>query len=447
MKVVAAAGSTRPGRAMRSRILISAVLVASVSAAVAAQAPAAPQDTNPTGPLSLRDAVSVTLAQSPELRSFGWGRRAAEARQLQAGRRPNPIVSTTLEDIGAARALDAVQPQVTVQLSQLVELGGKRAARQRAAGLDQDLATWDYEAARLNVLTRVTSAFLAVLAAQQAIGQATEALDVAGQVQRTVAERVTAGVASPIEATRAGVLVASARIEVDRAKRTLDARRRQLATHWGSDTALFASATGALTDLPPIPPLAALDHAVVITPDVARWTAEIARRQAALALARAARVPDVTFSAGYRRFTSASSQAVVLGATLPLPWFDRNRDGIRAAEADLQRAGEAARAAQLGVRASLADAHRALSSAGDDVNTLRTEVLPGARSVFEAVREGYQLGRFGLMDVLDAQRTLVEANREYLDALVAYHVAATAVERVVGQPLAGVAAPASTVVK
>ena len=123
-----------------------------------------------------------------------------------------------------------------------------------------------------------------------------------------------------------------------------------------------------------------------------------------------------------------------------MPLFDRNRDGIRAAEAAIGQSHHAARAAQLQLIARLAEAYRALASAGDDVTTLRTRFVPGARSVFDAVQEGYQLGRFGLMDVLDAQRTLVAANGEYLEALTAYHQAVTAVERLVGQPLADLAA-------
>lgn len=429
---------------MRSHVLLSTALIGCLSAAVVAQspvaqAPATPGVTNPTGAVSLQDAVGLALAQSPDLLSFGWSRRAAEARQLQAGRRPNPELETTLEDLGrsrrAADTSDAVQPQATVQLSQLVELGGKRAARQRLAGLDFDLATWDYEAARLDVLTRVTSAFLAVLAGQQAVAQSAQTLDVAEQVQRTVAARVAAGVVSPIEETRAGVLVASAQIEVDRARRTLEARRRQLATLWGSPVAAFASAAGDLTVLPQIPPLATLEAALAHNPDLARWVAEVERRQAALALARSARVPDVTVSAGYRRFTAVGGNAIVVGATVPLPWFNRNRDGIRAAIADVDATREGARSAQLQLMAQLADAYRALSSAGDDVTTLRTRIVPGARAVFDAVQEGYGLGRFGLMDVLDAQRTLVDANNRLLQAVAAFHDAVTAVERLTGAPL------------
>lgn len=350
------------------------------------------------------------------------------------------------DDLGGSNsrsdAASVVQPQATVQLSQLVELGGKRASRQRLAGLDRDLVNWDYEVARLDVLSRVTAAFLDVLAGQQALAHATETLAVAERVHRTAGERVAAGVVSPIEETRASVLVVSAQLDADRARRTLDARRIQLATHWGSSTAAFESATGDLDALPPIPPFDVLVATLPRNPDLARSNAEIERRQAALTLARSARVPDVTLSGGYRRFTSIDSNAFVAGASLPLPLFDRNRDGIGAAEAAIEQSHHAARAAQLQSIARLADAYRALASAGDEVTTLRTRLVPGARSVFEAVQEGYQLGRFGLMDVLDAQRTLVAANGQHVQALSAYHHAVVAVERLVGQPLADLAAGA-----
>ncbi len=429
-------------RSIICRAAVPAALAWCLAIPLAGQTPAVRAE-NPAGPITLRDAVALALAQSPDLAAVDWGRRAAEARQLQAGRPPNPVASVTLEDLAgtnrAAAPEGAVQPQATVQLSQLVELGGKRAARQQLAQREQDLAGWEYETARLDVLSRVTSAYYAVLAGQGALSHATGGLTLAREVHRTVAERVSAGVVSPIEETRAEVLVATAQIELDRSRRTLDARRRQLTAHWGQATALFERADGDLSVMPPMPAAPALDEALTSSADLVRWTSEIERRQAALNVARSLRVPDLTVSAGYRRFTSLGSQAAVVGVAVPLPWFDRNKDGIRAADADVARARAEADAARLHLQSRLAEAHRVLVSAGDDAEALRTRIVPGAQSVFDAVREGYQLGRFGLMEVLDAQRTLTAANRDYLEALAAVHQAAIAVERLVGRPLSEIA--------
>jgi cobalt-zinc-cadmium efflux system outer membrane protein len=431
---------------MRIRIArLAALIVSALVANPALAQPASAGLQNPTGVITLADAVSLALRHSPELAAFDWGRRAAEARQVQSGKRSNPIASMTLDDVGGtSRAADiaaAIQPQATIQLSQLVELGGKRAARQQVARLDTDLAEWDYEAARLEVLSRVTSAFYAVLAGQDAERDTARSFELAQQVSRTVSERVTAGVVSPIEETRTEVLVASAQRTVDQARRTLEARRVQLSVLWGQSTATFQRADGDLSVLPAIPDLTVLIEALVRTPSLIRWTAEVERRQAALAVARALRVPDLTVSAGYRRFTSLGSQAFVLGAAVPLPWFDRNHDGIRAADAAVSRSRAEADAARLHLQSGLAEAHRALLTAGDEVVTLRTKIIPGAQAVFDAVREGYQLGRFGLLDVLDAQRLLTEANREYREALATVHQAASGVERLVGRSLADIGRP------
>ncbi len=85
--------------------------------------------------------------------------------------------------------------------------------------------------------------------------------------------------------------------------------------------------------------------------------------------------------------------------------------------------------------ALLADAYAALASAHDEATILRTDALPGAQQTFEAVTEGYRLGRFGLLDVLDAQRTLIAVGGQYVRALAEYHKAVAEVERLIGAPL------------
>ncbi len=131
---------------------------------------------NPSGDLSLRDAIALALLHSPDLAAFAWETRAREARALQAGRLPNPVLEVLAEDLGATAALRGgtgsqrqIQPQTTIQLSQLLELGGKRTARHELATLNRDLAAWDYEIARIDVLTQTTRNFIDVLAAQELV--------------------------------------------------------------------------------------------------------------------------------------------------------------------------------------------------------------------------------------------------------------------------------------
>lgn len=400
----------------------------------------APPIQNPTGTVSLRDAVALALLHNPRLAAFAWETRAREARILQAGRPPNPVITTLVQDFGGntgfVGAADPIQSQTTIELSQLIELGGKRAARQRLAAADRDLAAWDYEAARIDVLTDVSRAFTDVLAAQETVGLTEETTRLVEQVQQSVGIRVVAGVVSPIEETRANVALAAVRVESARARRTLEASRARLALLWGSPIAAFTSVTGDLKAAPaPLPSLSALAARIEQSPELARWAAEVSQREAVFAVERSKRVPDVAVIGGYRRYPEIDSNAWSVGASIPLPFFDRNRGGIEEARSRLAKAYEERRAAEARVTAALADAYAALASAYDEVTALRSAVLPGSQQTFEAVSEGYRLGRFGYLDVLDSQRTLIGAGSQYLRALSDYHKAIANVERLIGAPL------------
>lgn len=405
---------------------------------------------NLDGAIGLRDALAFALMYSPELASFGWEIRAREARSLQAGRPPNPVFSTLFEEFGRTTSSNAagvtgpggvIQPQATIQLSQLIELGGKRAARQKLAVLTRDLAAWDYETARIDVLTRVTKVFLDVLASQEAFALAEQTTDLVEKVQQAVGLRVEAGVVSPIELTRANVATASVRIELNRARRNLDADKMRLAALWGRSSATFESAVGDLNVLPPVPPFAELQARLSQNPELARWAAEAAQRDAALGVERSKAMPDVTISGGYRRFTLIGGNAFVVGASIPISWFDKNKGGIQEARDRIRKASDDQRAAQVRATTLLAEAYRDLANAKDEVGALSTDVLPGVRSAFDGVTEGYRFGKFGFLEVLDAQRTLVLINGQYLRALANYHQAAAEVERLIGAPLASAEAP------
>jgi cobalt-zinc-cadmium efflux system outer membrane protein len=390
----------------------------------------------PTGQLTLLQAQTLALQHHPKLAAFGWEVRAGEARILQAGLPPNPEVEIEVEDFAGSGELQGFQgTEITIHLSQLIELAGKRRKRTRVAALERDLTAWDYEATRLDVLTQVTQAFVEVLSAQERLALTAELMRLAEQVLNTVAERVKAGKVSPVEETRARVALSTSRIAVERSQRELDAARKRLAAIWGSNPAVFEKAAGTLDTMVAIPPAEQLVERLTQNPDLARWVTEMAQRQTALELAGAQGIPDPTIGGGFRHTRETGDNALVMSVSFPLPVFDRNQGGVLEARYQLAKAEQERRAVEIQGRAALAEAYAALSSAFGEATTLKNEVLPGAQRAFEAASEGYRQGKFGFLDVLDAQRTLFEARGQYLEVLAAYHQAAAEVERLIGEPL------------
>ena len=398
----------------------------------------APSQGNPAlaGDVTLRDALAAALQHNPELAAFSCEMRATDARTLQAGLRPNPEIEAESEEVGGGGERAGFDSAVTtLRLSQVIELGGKRAKRKHIAATEAALAGWDYESKRLDVLTSVTRVFVDLLAAQERSTLAAESLSLAERVLAAVAEQVKAGKVSPVEETKAGVAAASARIEQRQAQRGLDAARRQLALLCGASAADFTRAIGRFDQIGPVPSAERLAELVTQNPDVARWQTELDQRQAALALEKSKRVPDVTVSAGAQRFHAEDETAYVVGLSVPLPLFDRNQGAIREAVAKVAKAREEQRAAELRAHVELTAAYEALSSAHAEATALRADVLPAAQSAFDAAQEGFRQGKFDFLVVLDAQRTLIESKGQYIQALAEYHKSIADVERLIGQGL------------
>ena len=79
--------------------------------------------------------------------------------------------------------------------------------------------------------------------------------------------------------------------------------------------------------------------------------------------------------------------------------------------------------------------YQRLAAIDKEIATLRSVLLPGAQSAFDAATKGYQLGRFGYLDVLDAQRTLFQTRTQNLRALADYQRGVSEIERLVGGPM------------
>ena len=390
----------------------------------------------PAGVITLREALSLALYKNPELRAFSWEIRAREAQALQAGLPPNPEISFVLEDFGGTGSLEGFDgTESTILLSQLVPLGGKLSKRKKVASLNAKLAGWDYETVRLNVLTQTTVNYLNVLAAQDRLALELELVSLAEKVHTTVSELARAGEISPIQEKRSQVVLSQTKINLERFKRVLEAAKKILALSWGSKEPRFEKVAGNLDSISPVPTFAKLTDMMKENPDIARWTTEMEQREAALKLAKANAIPDPFVSGGYRHISEKDDNAFVIGLSIPIPILDRNQGAISAASRRLKKAVEERRNAEVVVNDALARAYETLSASYEEVVLLKNDVLPKAESAYESIFEGYREGKFALLDVLDAQRTVFDARLQYIESLLSYHSSRANVERLTGTPI------------
>jgi cobalt-zinc-cadmium efflux system outer membrane protein len=391
----------------------------------------------PTDELILRQALALALTRNPELAAVSYDIRIGEARILQAKLLPNPEAEFTSENIaGSGEYSGANLSENTLLLGQLIELGGKRRARVREAASGRDLAGFDYETKKREVFLKTAQDFIDVLALQRRIVINEQLVRLANDFIPVVVKRIEAGKASTLEKTRFDVAIGSARIDLEQAKHDLVAARQRLASRWGSLKPRFASVAGNLDATPAAVSLDALARRLAANPRLARFGAEVAQREAALAREKAAAIPNVTLRAGGRQINERNDTTAVVGFSVPLPLWNRNQGNIRAARERVDRADAEQATVAAELMTELTEGYENLERARGAILILRENVLPGAEEALKATTEGFEAGRFSYLDVLEARRTTGAARIQYLQAITDYHKALHVVEALTADPRA-----------
>jgi cobalt-zinc-cadmium efflux system outer membrane protein len=386
------------------------------------QQPGSAPSTSPAPALTLAQAREKALAASPELQALAAQLRAADGAARQAGAYANPDLVLEVEDFGGSGSLD-VASQNTYSIAQSIEWFGKRSARVDAARLEYEVAARDLDRGRRDLLADVDRKFATLLGAQERAAIADQNAQTAREVTLAVSSLVAAGEVSPIEEARAEGDQALASIELANALRDVDLARRELARLWGEDVPSFATAAGTLATTVELPERDAALAALAALPDLTRWDAEAARQASLIIVAEKQSLPDLSLSLGARTYSGLDGYAYVAGLALPIPLFTQYAGARAEAAARQEQAVHSRRADEVRIKVEFLSAYETLSRAIEEARALRDEVLPRAAKVYEALNEGYRRGKFSLLDLLEARRTLAQTRLHYVDALVRLNIA------------------------
>jgi cobalt-zinc-cadmium efflux system outer membrane protein len=321
---------------------------------------------------------------------------------------------------GSGPYRDFRSSETTLALSQRIELGGKRGARIAVAAAERDFALLAYKRAVADLERDVRVAHAELRAAEDRAILARDATGSAQELARTAGILVDAGRDPPLRQLRAEAVLAEAKAEQARTFGQLLTARRLLSSLIGSsDSELMAVAVS--DEIAP-----SILPADTVTLDEQLAVAEREAAQARVRVAKADAVPDVTASGGVRRFGEGGETAVVAGVSIALPFRDRNRGNIEAAQSDSLASEASLALARLDADRARYDARMMLGAAEVRYEALAGPGIAQAEEALRLARIGYNAGKFSLLELLDAQSalntaklTLIEARLDRARALAA----------------------------
>ncbi|HEY6834193.1 MAG TPA: TolC family protein [Pseudolabrys sp.] len=390
----------------------------------------------PSGALTLSRALQRAATANPKLHAAGWDVGIATGKRIQAGAIPNPELSFELDNsFGTGDFRGTRSGESTLQLGQLIELGGKRGARVAAGSAELESARWEREAIRLELLSDTAVAFFNVLSGQRRIQVYDAQIAALDRLTPLLQRRVDAGASSPGEIARAQVAVDLIRTERERARTALAIARRELAVLMGANSVDFSFVVGDLERVGRPPAFPAVLQGLDSNPQLIRWTAVRAQRDAELLSARLKAIPDVRVGVGWRHFRETNDNAVRLDVSVPLPVWDQNLGGITEAQAARGKVEADQAASKAALVLTLAKAYDTLTGSLREIDVLRTSAIPNAQRAVDAIESGYSQGRFTLLEVLDAQSSAAQASLREVEALASFHTSVTTIEGLTGARL------------
>ena len=374
--------------------------------------------------VELSSLVASALAANPDLSIAAEHVRQAEA---QVG-----IVDATLFpalnfDAGTAARKTRVEggswqtgkaSNAALSASYELDLWGKNASGVRSAEGALRASRFDRETVRLTLVAGVANAYFQVLSLRGRLAIAREDLGVAERVLAVVGSRVRNGAASALDLARQQAAVLSQKAAIPplelQERQTLFALAILLGrAPEGFDTA--ASSVSALT-VPRVAP-GLPTQLLVRRPDLASAEAQLEAANANVAAARAALLPSIglTGSAGLAsdvllNFLNSPTATLAIGASLVQPIFDGGRLRAQTKVAE-SRERELVENYRKVVFAALADVESALAAGGRaaEQELLQEQVVDQARQALKLAEIRYREGADDLLTVLDAQRTLFQA--------------------------------------
>ena len=385
------------------------------------------------------DAIRQALARNPTLAVARAQVAQAQARVTQAYALPEPSLGASIVgQTGAFRWHSGNETDyslgITVPFPTKIALQGQAAKGERGS-IDET-----YTLQRQLVVFQTNQAYDSLLVSLQHRRDLEEARKLSQDFLDKTQARYNAGTVAKLDVIKAQVAVAQSENDLIANERGVANARAGLNRMLGRVLGASIEAADSLT-IPSAPPDFAELEALAMQrrPELRGLVAEQAGARASQKLAQHYLIPDVDLSVTRSRVNGEPYEYETgIGFSLPIFFWQHQKGEVaearyRANELDAQYRDMAAQVGE-----DLRNAYATASTSLRQAIYLRDQLVPSAREAYRIASTSYSLGGSSALEVIDAQRTLLDAQTQYAAALAAANDAIADLERATGAPLSSV---------
>ncbi len=410
---------------MKTLVAICLVFLSSINITVSAQID------NRT--ITLDQAIVRVLQHNPKLKIDAYEARALAARIKLAALKPADSIKIQVEEFaGTGEASSFRSVQTTLSLSRVLELGNKSTYRSNVVQQESYVLRDIQDAERLDLLAETVRRFIQVVVNQEKVALAEEALTVIDNTKTIVEKRISAAISPTAEHHRIEIDLARLELTLEHAEHELASSKVMLSSMWNDVEPDFSIANADIFKLEEVLSVEAYAQLLDHNPDLIRFTTQQRLVDARIQLARIKQKPDIEISGGIRYLGSSDDVGFMLSANIPFGTAQRAAPAIEEAEISGMIDPLAFEQKKTELYVTLYDIYQELSHSKVAVEILQQRIIPSAQKAVEDYEKLYSTGRYPLLELVDAQRTLLNSRSQLLESVANFHRFRIEIDRLTG---------------
>lgn len=380
---------------------------------------------------SISEVLAIAEKMNPSIAVFEANFSAAQGALKAARAFPNPNLGV---DLGKGKSLEGdseYRNEYGFSVLQFLEWPGKRSYRKKTAEAEVQVAQQDQEDFRLELRALVKEAFYNVLLSQKIHEVAQKNVETAQALFDSAKLRVESGEAPELEFIKAQVELLKIRRELTSTESKVLIAKSVLRSLMGQAIDRNYEANGDFPetekpyDLQLLTKLALSQH-----PQIRRQEKILEAAGYNLQTEKQSRIPDVEVNASLGKEIDKRSYS--FGFLIPIPLLYQRQGEIAIASAGQSRAEAELQRTRLELERQITQEFQNYQIAINELEVFREGLIKQAEEAVRIAQLSYQEGETGLLDLLDAQRTLRSTLAEYYNAQFELQASLARLERVTG---------------
>ena len=382
--------------------------------------------------IDLQTALNRTLAGNPELKAFPSIIRGSEAMQLQADITPNPELGLEIENVlGSGNFQKTDNAEISLTLSQLVELGDKKANRLKFASAETQKLKSEYDLVRLDILAETSRRYYQILFFQEHQKLLTIRAMQEKDSLTSIQQRANAGASGQAEVSKMQLRHTRSFFQQTKLNDELKIAKSRLAAMWMTEVD-FSRVLGNLSQVPKLLPMESIAKSVEKMPNVLHH--QILRRvaESQFQLEKVNGRSNLRLGLGVKQHQSTSDQSLSFSFSMPLSLQNPNMGQIKASQSRLNLSLQQIDWSKRQLTLTLVRMRQHIDNLHSQLKMLKIEILPQAEKLLGETMRGYHTGHYSVLQWVDAQSELFHARQTIIDVYYQIYLAILEVERISG---------------